>query len=227
MNIETNVVIWKNTGPSGALSIHVLNTDGFNTFNYTATSSNIYIQIRQAGTYYLDNIKMYRTYQDTVFVGGFDVDMAYRYGFGGQEKDNEVSGKGNSYTAEFWQYSPRLGKRWNIDPVVKPHESPYATFANNPIWFIDPSGADTSFFDDDGNYDQQAKDDFMTAYNTVKSKIKYIENEISTIQNDIKERQEAGKRTRKQNKRLSKMQGLLEDWQKLEKDFDDIISDET
>src|SRR5690625_4230033 len=143
MNIETNVVIWQNTGPSGALSIHVLNTDGSNTFNYTATSSNIYIQIRQAGTYYLDNIRMYRTYQDTVFVGGFEMDMAYRYGFQGQEKDNEVSGKGNSYTAEFWQYSPRIGKRWNIDPVVKPHESPYATFANNPIWFIDPSGADT------------------------------------------------------------------------------------
>jgi len=25
---------------------------------------------------------------------------------------------------------------------VKPHESPFATFANNPIWFIDPSGDD-------------------------------------------------------------------------------------
>src|SRR5690554_1237105 len=91
MNIETNVVIWKNTGPSGAYTLHVLNTDGSNTFNYTATSSNIYIQIRQAGTYYLDNIRMYRTYQDTVFVGGFDVDMAYRYGFNGMEKDDQRS----------------------------------------------------------------------------------------------------------------------------------------
>ena len=71
----------------------------------------------------------------------------YRYGFQGQEMDDEVSGKGNSYTAEFWQYDSRLGRRWNIDPVVKPHESPYAAFANNPIWFIDPSGADSSLYD--------------------------------------------------------------------------------
>lgn len=67
----------------------------------------------------------------------------YRYAFGSMEKDDEISGEGNSYTAEFWQYSPRTGRRWNIDPVVKHHESPYATYANNPIWFSDPDGADT------------------------------------------------------------------------------------
>lgn len=68
----------------------------------------------------------------------------YRYGFNGQEKDDEVAGKGNSYTAEFWQYDSRLGRRWNIDPVVKEFESPYATFANNPVSFRDPNGADTA-----------------------------------------------------------------------------------
>lgn len=68
----------------------------------------------------------------------------YAYGFQGQERDDEVSGSGNSYTAEFWQYDSRLGRRWNVDPVVKYHESPYASFANNPIWFVDPSGADTT-----------------------------------------------------------------------------------
>jgi len=31
-----------------------------------------------------------------------------------------------------------------MDPVVKHHESPYAAFANNPIWFGDPNGADTT-----------------------------------------------------------------------------------
>src|SRR5690554_452079 len=143
MNKEINIVIWKNTGPSGALSIHVLNTDGFNTFNYTATSSNIYIQIRQAGTYYLDNIKMYRTYQDTVFVGGFDVDMAYRYGFNGMESDDDIKGRGNSYTTEFRQYDPRLGRWLSIDPLFKnfPWQSPYVVFDNNPIVNNDPKGA--------------------------------------------------------------------------------------
>ncbi len=78
----------------------------------------------------------------------------YRYGFQGQEEDDEVSGSGNSYTAEYWQYDSRLGRRWNIDPVVKYHESPYASFANNPIWLIDPTGADTTFLfsESDGSY---------------------------------------------------------------------------
>ena len=70
----------------------------------------------------------------------------YRYGFQGQEKDDEVSGTGNSYTAQFWQYDSRIARRWNIDPVVKPHESPYVAFSNNPIWFVDPNGADTLDF---------------------------------------------------------------------------------
>jgi len=67
---------------------------------------------------------------------------AYRYGFGGQEKDNEVSGDGNSYTAEYWEYDPRLGKRWNIDPILKPWESPYASFANSPVCNSDLLGLD-------------------------------------------------------------------------------------
>ena len=56
------------------------------------------------------------------------------------EKDDEISGNGNNYTAEFWQYDSRLGRRWNIDPVVKPHESSYAAFAGNPISYTDPDG---------------------------------------------------------------------------------------
>lgn len=70
----------------------------------------------------------------------------YRFGFQGQEKDDEIGGSGNSYTAEHWQYDSRLGRRWNTEPVVKPFESPYATFANNPIWFRDPNGADTTLY---------------------------------------------------------------------------------
>jgi hypothetical protein len=70
--------------------------------------------------------------------------LDYRYGgSNGQEKTDEVAGNGNHYTAEYWEYDTRLGRRWNLDPVVKEHESPYTCFANNPIWFMDPNGADT------------------------------------------------------------------------------------
>jgi RHS repeat-associated protein len=80
-----------------------------------------------------------------------DESRNYRFGFNGQEKDNEISREGNSYTAEFWQYDSRLGRRWNVDPVEKPWESSYLCFTGNPILFIDPNG-DDSYVDEDGNF---------------------------------------------------------------------------
>ena len=64
----------------------------------------------------------------------------YRYGFNGQEKSDELKGSGNSYTAEFWEYDPRIGKRWNLDPRPDVSVSPYAAFGNNPILNTDPLG---------------------------------------------------------------------------------------
>ena len=64
----------------------------------------------------------------------------YRYFFNGKEADNEVYGSGVSLSAEFWQYDSRLGRRWNVDPVFKEYESPYACFAGNPVRFADPRG---------------------------------------------------------------------------------------
>ena len=69
--------------------------------------------------------------------------FALRFAFNGQEKVDEISGAGNHNTAEFWEYDTRLGRRWNLDPVMKSWESGYATFANNPVLYIDPNGADT------------------------------------------------------------------------------------
>ncbi|MAC95436.1 MAG: hypothetical protein CMC96_08035 [Flavobacteriales bacterium] len=65
---------------------------------------------------------------------------AYTYGFQGMQRTDEWSGSGNHYTAPNWEYSPRLGRRWNTDPVFYPWQSSYATFNNNPIYYTDPSG---------------------------------------------------------------------------------------
>ncbi len=66
----------------------------------------------------------------------------YRFGYNTQEKVNEVSGKGNHYTAPYWEYDPRTGRRWNLDPVADemPDESPYATNHGNPVLNKDPDG---------------------------------------------------------------------------------------
>ncbi len=66
----------------------------------------------------------------------------YRFGAGGQEKVDEISGNGNHYTAEYWEYDPRTTLRWNLDPVTRPWESPYSVYGRNPIINIDPNGAD-------------------------------------------------------------------------------------
>lgn len=77
---------------------------------------------------------------------------SYRYGFNGQEKDNEVTGNiGATYTAEFWEYDSRLGRRWNTDPVLKAYQSPYASFSNNPIVRVDPAG-DDDYYNSKGDY---------------------------------------------------------------------------
>lgn len=67
---------------------------------------------------------------------------SYKHGFNGQERTKELGD--NFYEAEWWEYDSRIGRRWNVDPVSKENESPFATFSNNPIWFKDTYGADTT-----------------------------------------------------------------------------------
>jgi hypothetical protein len=85
---------------------------------------------------------------------------AYRFSINGQEKTDEISGAENHTTALYWEYDTRLGRRWNTDPVVKPWESLYACFSNNPIWGTDVLG-DSSVFSNKGDklhYDPKDKD---------------------------------------------------------------------
>jgi hypothetical protein len=63
---------------------------------------------------------------------------SYRYGMNTQEKDSEIAE--GIMTATFWEYDSRIGRRWNIDPVVKEWESGYVTFEDNPIEFSDILG---------------------------------------------------------------------------------------
>jgi hypothetical protein len=69
--------------------------------------------------------------------------------FNGQETDGEL-GEGVT-TAEFWEYDGKLGRRWNIDPVVKPWRSSYDVFSNSPTSRIDING-DDDYFNSKGKY---------------------------------------------------------------------------
>ena len=50
----------------------------------------------------------------------------YRYGFQGQEMDNEIKGEGNSVNYTFRMHDPRVGRFFAVDPLEKsyPWNSP-------------------------------------------------------------------------------------------------------
>jgi hypothetical protein len=76
----------------------------------------------------------------------------YRYGWGSHEKIDEISGAGNHYTAEYWEYDSRTARRWNVDPVYKHHLCNYSVMSGNPISRVDPNGANDDWVEDaDGN----------------------------------------------------------------------------
>lgn len=68
----------------------------------------------------------------------------YRFGYNGMEMDNEAYGDGNSYTTEFRQYDPRLGRWLSLDPLMAkyPNWSPYNYCLDNPIVYVDRQGDD-------------------------------------------------------------------------------------
>lgn len=71
--------------------------------------------------------------------------------FNGQRKSNEVGA--DAQTAMFWEYNGDVGRRWNVDPEIKPYESLYGAFGNNPIMLIDPNGDDYYYINADGTWD--------------------------------------------------------------------------
>jgi hypothetical protein len=66
----------------------------------------------------------------------------YRWGFNGQERDDEINGNGNHLSFGDMGYDPRVVLRGRPDPIVKAWESPYAAFRGNPLYFADPDGRD-------------------------------------------------------------------------------------
>ena len=68
--------------------------------------------------------------------------VASKFKFQGVEHE-EALGL-NLYEMEFRNYDPTLGRFTGIDPITHHSMSPYVAFDNNPIFWIDPSGADAT-----------------------------------------------------------------------------------
>jgi RHS repeat-associated protein len=67
---------------------------------------------------------------------------SYKYGFQGQEKDDEIKGEGNSLDFGARMFDSRIGRFFTKDPKWREYvfQSVYAYALNNPIRFIDLFG---------------------------------------------------------------------------------------
>ncbi|MFK6999644.1 thrombospondin type 3 repeat-containing protein [Flavobacterium oreochromis] len=70
----------------------------------------------------------------------------YRYGFQGQEKDDQIKGEGNSLNYTFRMHDPRVGRFFATDPleVIYPWNSPYAFSENRVIDMVELEGLESS-----------------------------------------------------------------------------------
>ncbi len=84
----------------------------------------------------------------------------YRYGFQGQEKDDEIKGIGNSLNYKYRMHDPRVGRFFAIDPLFKkyPYNSTYAFSENVVINAVELEGLE-KYFTNDGDYLGQVGDD--------------------------------------------------------------------
>ena len=75
---------------------------------------------------------------------------SYRYGFQGQEKDDELKGEGNSLNYTFRMHDPRVGRFLSLDPLAPqyPHNSPYAFSENRVIDGVELEGAEYLRYDE-------------------------------------------------------------------------------
>ena len=88
----------------------------------------------------------------------FQSASGYRYGFQGQEKDDEVKGSGNSVNFKYRMHDPRLGRFFAVDPLASsyPWNSPYAFSENRVIDHIELEGLEKYPVNPSGGYNNIA-----------------------------------------------------------------------
>lgn len=71
---------------------------------------------------------------------------ANRYGFQGQEVDNEIKGEGNSVNYKYRMHDPRVGRFFSVDPLTKkyPYYTPYAFSGNRVLDAVELEGLEPS-----------------------------------------------------------------------------------
>ena len=85
---------------------------------------------------------------------------SYRYGFQGQEKDDEIKGEGNSLNYTFRMHDPRVGRFFAVDPLEKsyPYYTPYQFSGNRLMDMVELEGLEPKEAGKGEGDKQEAKD---------------------------------------------------------------------
>ncbi len=121
---------------------------------------NILTVINDIKVPYLDgtDVAYYATIVSTADYSPFGIQLDVRttenqakWGFQGQEKDDEIKGEGNSVNYTYRMHDPRLGRFFAVDPLSPeyPYNSPYAFSENRLIDGIELEGLER-FYTGDG-----------------------------------------------------------------------------
>ena len=100
--------------------------------------------------YYTADVVAYNDYYPfgMIMPGRNDSETSYRYGFQGQERDDEVKGNGNSINYKYRMHDPRIGRFFAVDPLAAQysHNSPYAFSENRVLDGIELEGLEYQNF---------------------------------------------------------------------------------
>ncbi len=166
-NVATYV---RNLSGGPNLGVRVNTTNGTNlSFEFVANGSPSFLAFESAvastRTFYVDNVII-----EDLSVGTYIADVVnyadyspygtvldnrhgiqannekHRFGFQGQEQDDEIKGEGNSLNYEYRMHDPRIGRFFAVDPLAPkyPYYTPYQFSGNRPIDCVELEGLEPS-----------------------------------------------------------------------------------
>jgi RHS repeat-associated protein len=171
----------------------------------------------------------------------------YRYGFNGQERDDEVLGEGNFYDLGMRCYDTRLGRMFSIDPrsVEYPWQTTYAYHRNSPISILDFLGGGdtddkqkvTAYVNPNVEKNRKALQKVNTQYqNTRQMYIDYYKSigkindnstneEIEAVfsQSNKQELDRLNSLSAKYQNQLNEAITIQNQWNKLDRDIEDVV----
>jgi RHS repeat-associated protein len=134
-------------------------------------------------SYFNADIKSYNDYYPfgMLLPGRHANTSDYRYGFQGQEMDNEIKGEGNSLNYTFRMHDPRVGRFFAVDPLTKkyPDYSPYSFGGNKVIAYTELEGEEEVSYVEKLDYNGNAFDYLIAVPNAAIT----INNSVNVIWN--------------------------------------------